>query len=197
MLKEKENVTNNDSDSDDETDNITREDNHIYFHSDITSKTIFKLCGLIRETEEYCHLLAFKLRVPEIPILLHLYSNGGAVLAAYTAIDVIKSSRVPVHSIIEGFTASAGTLLSVVCQKRYMRPHAYMLIHQLSSKMWGKMSELSDGYQNLNQLQTRLRQIYQEHTKMSKKRLNTLLKRDIYLDLATAKEYGLVDEVWS
>lgn len=63
---------------------------------------------------------------------------GGTILAAYTAVDTIKNSRVDIHSIVEGYVASAGTLLSVVCSKRYIQPIGYMLIHQLTSYISGK-----------------------------------------------------------
>ena len=84
---------------------------------------------------------------------------GGTILSAYTAVDIIKSSRIEIHSIVEGYVASAGTLLSVVCKKRYIRPTGYMLIHQLTSCISGKMSELIDGHNNLSQMQNVIRNI--------------------------------------
>ena len=65
------------------------------------------------------------------PIYLHVNSFGGGVFAAFHAVDVIKQSAIPVHTIVEGATASAGTLMSCVGVKRYIRPHATMLIHQV------------------------------------------------------------------
>ena len=81
-------------------------------------------------------------------IYLHISSFGGSVFDALTAIDVITSCKVDVYTIIDGASASAGTLISVVGKKRYIRPNAYMLIHQLSSGCWGKMNELEDDFKN-------------------------------------------------
>jgi ATP-dependent protease ClpP protease subunit len=175
---------------------IYRENNHIYFYSEIDRNSISKLNILIRQAEEYCIVTSLRLRVDDIPIYLHIYSNGGYVHSAFAAIDVIKGCRVPVYSIIEGATASAGTLISVVCKKRFIRPTAYMLIHQLSSECWGKMSEITDEYKNLTNMMTKITNIYTEYSKLTPKKLEKLLKHDLWLDSKKSLKYGLADEVY-
>ena len=198
-LKDKKKQPRNDESEVDEASesNITRENNHIYFYSDIDQASIYTLNVQLREAEEYCYMTAFRLNIDTIPIYLHINSGGGSILDAFAAIDYICNSRVPVHSIIEGSSASAGTLLSVVCEKRYIRPTSYMLIHQLSSSLWGKMCEIEDEVQNLTDLMTRIRKIYMERSKMSKKTMDNLLKRDLWLDAQTSIKHGLVDELWT
>jgi ATP-dependent protease ClpP protease subunit len=182
-------------DGDDET-KIYRENNHIYFYSEISRNNISKLNILIREAEEYCILTSLRLRVDEIPIYLHIYSNGGYIHSAFAAIDVIKSCKTPVYSIIEGATASAGTLISIVCKKRFIRPTAYMLIHQLSSECWGKMSEITDEYKNLSNLMNKITDIYTEYSKLTPKKLEKLLKHDLWLSSNKSIKYGLADELY-
>jgi ATP-dependent Clp protease protease subunit len=131
-----------------------------------------------------------------VPIYLHIYSNGGYIHAAFSTIDVINSSKVPVYSIIEGATASAGTLISIVCKKRYIRPTAYMLIHQLTSEIWGKMDAIIDEYKNLSQLMKRITDIYSEYSSLTTNKLNKLLKHDLWLDAKKSIKYGLVDELY-
>ena len=177
--------------------NISRHDNHIYFHCGITTKTIYQLTTLIREAEEKCYLSAFKLNIPPIPIYLHINSFGGSIFAAFSAIDVITSCRVPVYTIVEGATASAGTLISIMGKKRYIRPTAYMLIHQLSSSCWGKMNEIDDEYKNLQELMDKIKQLYKNNSKIPKKELVELLKHDLWLNTEKCLEYGLVDELWT
>jgi ATP-dependent Clp protease protease subunit len=150
----------------------------------------------IREAEEYCIVTSLRLRIDELPIYLHIYSNGGYIHAAFAAIDVIKSCKVPVYSIIEGATASAGTLISVVCKKRFIRPTSYMLIHQLSSECWGKMSEITDEYKNLTNVMDKITKIYKKYSKLSPKKLEKLLKHDLWLDAKKSIKYGLADELY-
>jgi len=176
---------------------IERDNNHIYFYSEVDRETIFDLIMLIREAEEESVMTSFKLNIDEVPIYLHISSFGGSIFAAFSVIDVIKACRVPVYTIIEGSTASAGTLISVFGKKRYIRPYAYMLIHQLSSGCWGKMSEIEDEYKNLKELMEKIKDIYKENTNIPKKELNELLNHDLWLDSSKCLKYGLVDELWT
>ncbi len=191
-------------DDDDETSSalkpeslISRDKNHVYFHSGVDRQSSYKLYTLIKEAEEYCIVTALKLSIEDIPIYVHINSGGGCIFSAFTVIDVIKGCRVPVHSIIEGSAASAATLISVSCTKRYIRANAYALIHQLSSVCWGKMSEIEDEYTHLTELMTHIKKIYLDNSSLSSKELDKLLKRDLWLNSDTAIKHGLVDEIWT
>jgi ATP-dependent Clp endopeptidase proteolytic subunit ClpP len=176
---------------------IALDNNHIYFHSEVDRDSIFDLCGLITEAEEENVFMAYKMNIDPIPIYLHINSYGGSIFAAFAAIDCINSCKVPVYTIIEGAVASAGTLISVFGKKRFIRPYAYMLIHQLSSSFWGKMSEIDDEHKNLTELTQRILKIYRENTTLPKKELQELLKHDLWLNVEKALKYGLVDEIYN
>jgi len=175
---------------------IERECNHIYFHSEVTRESIFDLTMLIKEAEEECVLSCLKLNIDEIPIYLHINSYGGSIFAGFTAVDVINACKVPIYTIVEGAVASAGTLMSIVGKKRYIRPNAYMLVHQLSSGCWGKMNEIEDEYNNLKDLMERIKDIYKNHTSIPKKELNEILKHDLWFNSDKCLKNGLVDEIW-
>ena len=195
MWKNKHKRDDDDAEPDDPS-SIVRENNVIYFYSEIDRDSIFKLLAFLREAEEFCLLTSYKTRVDNIPIYLHINSYGGCIHSAFSAIDAIKKCRVPVYSVIEGASASAGTLISVVCKKRFIRPNAYMLIHQLSSSVWGKMSEIEDEYKGLAELMERITQIYIDNSKMRKKQLDALLKHDLWLNPEVAIANGLVDALY-
>ena len=195
-------ITNHNDDDDNDgggeiSKKITRENNHIYFYAEVDRQNIFELIELIRKCELDNIVFAHKTCVEDIPIYLHISSYGGLLFDAFTAIDVIQSCRVPVYTIIDGPTASAGTIISVVGSKRFMRPNAYMLIHQLSSGSWGKMSELEDEHQNNTMLMKRIKEIYTDHASIPKKQLAEILKHDLWWDLQKCMDYGLVDEEWT
>ena len=176
---------------------ITKVNNHIYFYSEVTRNSIFALTTLIREVEQDNMALANTLCIDPIPIYLHISSFGGSVFAAFTAIDVILACQVDVITIIDGASASAGTLMSVVGKQRFMRPNAYMLVHQLSAGSWGKMCELEDDFANNKRLMEQIRTIYKEHSNIPKKELNEILKHDLWWDADTCLKYGLVDDLWT
>ncbi len=180
-----------------ESQKISREDNHIYFYSEVNRDSIFELTGLIRKAEHECTSLTHRYSIEpnSIPIYLHISSFGGSVFDAFTAIDIIKSSTVDIHTIIDGATASASTLMSIVGKKRYIRPSSFMLIHQLSSGSWGKMNELEDDYANNKKLINKIKNIYKEYTKIPKKELSEILKHDLWWDSEICIKYGLCDEL--
>ena len=175
---------------------IERDNNHIYFYSEVNRDSIFELSTLIREAEEESILTSHKLSIDKIPIYLHINSFGGCVYSAFAAIDTIEACKVPIHSIIEGATASAGTLISIVAEKRYIQPNAHMLIHQLSTGCWGKMSEIEDHFQNSKDLMEKIKNFYKNHAKIPQKELTKILKHDLWLDSDKCLKYNLVDEIW-
>lgn len=53
-------LSKNDDESDsDESSEIYRENNHIYFYSEVDRKSIQSLIKVIREAEEYCYTTTF------------------------------------------------------------------------------------------------------------------------------------------
>jgi ATP-dependent Clp protease protease subunit len=176
---------------------VYREGNHIYFYAEVDRATVSLLNKLIREAEEFSFMSSLKLRVSTIPIWLHIFSDGGYIHAALAAVDTIQGCGVPVYSVIEGATASAGTIMSIACTKRYIRPSAYMLIHQLSSGCWGKLSEITDEYTGLTDLMAKIRGMYAERTKLTEKKLTWLLKHDLWLNATKSIKYGLADELYA
>lgn len=195
-------IIKNDEGDDDETEEedklrkITREGNHIFFHAEVDRGSVFEMIEYLRKCELDNIMNAHKMCMDEIPIYLHINSFGGCVFDAMTAIDAIQACKVPVYTIIEGSTASAGTLMSVVGTKRFMRPNAYMLIHQLSAGAWGKMSELEDEFENNKILMDKIKTIYKKHASIPKKELSEILKHDLWWDFDKCKSYGLIDDEW-
>lgn len=176
---------------------ITKENNHIYFYSEVNRNSIFQLTSLIKKVEKDCLNVSQNYSVEPPKIYLHISSFGGSVFDALTAIDVITSCKVDVYTIIDGASASAGTLISVVGKKRYIRPNAYMLIHQLSSGCWGKMNELEDDFKNNKNIMKKIKKIYKENTKVPKEQLKDILKHDLWWDSEICLKYSLVDEIWN
>ncbi len=129
------------------------------------------------------------------PINLHINSGGGSVFDVLFAIDEIKNLKVPVHTIVSGMAASAGTVLSCAGTKRFITKNAHMLIHEIRSGFWGKKSEIDEHFENTSQLSKLLIDYYKDHTKMTEDDLKEILKHDYYWDAQKCLEKGLVDEI--
>ncbi len=170
-------------------------DNHIYFYSSVTKKSMFELNKEIRHIGQKMQEIGNKYDISPPPIKLHINSNGGSIFAAMSCVDTIITSPVEVHSIVEGAAASAATLISVVCKKRYIKPHSFMLIHQLSTVFWGKMHEFDDEMKNLDNLMKLIKNIYKEYTSVKEEKLDEILKHDIWWDAKKCKKFNLVDDI--
>lgn len=175
--------------------NVHSIDNHIYFYSSVTKKSMFDLNKEIRYVGQKMQDVGNKYDILPPPIKLHINSNGGSIFAAMSCVDTIITSPVEVHSIVEGAAASAATLISVVCKKRYIKPHSFMLIHQLSTVFWGKMHEFDDEMKNLDNLMKLIKNIYKEHTDVKEEKLDEILKHDLWWDAKKCKKLNLVDEI--
>ena len=169
--------------------------NRIYFYSGVTRPKILKLNKSIYTLNINMLSKAVPLEYEPPPIKVHINSYGGSVFAGLAAVDYIKNSKVPVHSVIDGCAASAATLMSVVAERRFMHKNSCMLVHQLSGMMWGKFEEMKDDMQNSEMLMEKIKSIYKEHTKIPKRELDNLLKHDIWWESEKCLEYGLVDEL--
>jgi len=173
-------------------------DNRIYFYAEVDRETVLTLNKNLRG--KYNDFLVRRQTegTEEVtPIYLHLQSFGGSVFAGLSAMDAILQLRhkVPIHTVVDGCTASAATFVSVVGTKRYINQNAFMLIHQLSSMMWGKYSEIQDEMENMERLMKKIKEIYTTYTKLPENKLDSILEHDLWIDAKQCLKYGLVDEI--
>ena len=125
-------------------------------------------------------------------IVIHIKSEGGDVFAGLSGMDHIKSCWCKVTTVADGLCASAATFLLMGGKYRMMRPSAYILIHQLSSEFWGKYEEMKDELKSCEKFMDIIKTIYKENTKIPKKQLKNMMKRDIYLTFQECMNYGIV-----
>lgn len=177
-------------------DTIDMENNHIYFYTDVDEDSCLTLNRKIRQLEKTLLKYAIEYDCEPPNIYLHIGSYGGCLFSAFSVVDTIKNCRVPVVSIVEGKAASAGTIISMVCHKRFIMENAFMLIHQLSSMSMGKYEALKDDFLNDTKLMELIYKLYHEHTSLTDKQIKACLQRDIWWDSAECIKAGLVDDLW-
>ena len=169
--------------------------NRIYFYSAVTRPKILKLNKFLFNMNVSMLSKTVPLDYDPPPIKLHINSYGGSVFAGLAALDYIKNSIVPVHTIIDGCAASAATLMSCVGAHRQMHRNACMLVHQLSGAMWGKFQEMEDDFENSKMLMEKIKNIYNQHTKIPKREMDKILKHDLWWEAEKCLQYGLIDEI--
>jgi len=189
--------------------NIKRIENTIYFTERITHQTahqlntMLKTCELdilddMKLAEDAAKKTKSKyaiVRVEPRPIRLILSTQGGLIHAAFSVVDTIKSLEVPVHTIVSGYVASAGTLISLAGAKRSITSNSFMMIHEIRSGFWGRYSDARAEYENITKLMEHITTYYVANTKITRERLRDMLRADNDLTAAEALEMGLVDLV--
>ncbi len=176
------------------------EENHIYFRTDVRATSVNKLISIIndknREFDSLHHHELIQSLQPK-PLYLHITSFGGLVFNGLMAVDAIINSRIPVYTIVDGYAASAATIMSVVGKKRYMTANSNLLIHQITSGAQGTYHNLKDAMANNTKIMEDIKRIYYKHTNISdEKKLDEYLSHDLWWGVEECIKHGIVDEVY-
>ena len=174
---------------------ISVHENKIYYYSNVNRESAVELNKKIGEIESRSLTLANTLDIDPPALKILINSGGGSITAGISSMDTMLRCKVPVHTYVDGFAASAATFLSVVGNYRFMSRNSYMLIHQLSSNFWGTYANFEDEKQNLDLMMKTIKDVYKKYTKVPMKKLDEILKHDLLWDAKTCLEYGLIDEV--
>jgi ATP-dependent protease ClpP protease subunit len=175
---------------------IDLDKNHIYFYKDVTQESCLELNRKINDLNKELLKYSIEYDCPSPSIYLHINSTGGDLLSSFGTVDTILDSRVPIISIIEGCCASAASIIAMVCKKRYMTTHSFILIHQLSTSVSGKYQELKEDFENDTKFMEELCKLYKKHTKMTEKKIKQVLQHDLWWTSEMCIENGLVDGIW-
>jgi ATP-dependent protease ClpP protease subunit len=175
--------------------------NHIYFYAIVDSDRCLALMKSIRDVDNQLRNERLSRSLPEdfpyVPIWLHVNSGGGYLFDGLAVADQLKTIKTPIYSLIEGYNASAATLISMACHKRLIMPSAFVLIHQLSSFLYGSYEQLKDDVHMLDMAMAHLVTFYTEHSHLEEEEIRAMLRRESWFNAQEALEKGFVDEIYS
>lgn len=166
----------------------------VTFYSPITIESCLALTTYLKTLDSKSKQL--QLQYGHVfPIRLHIQSNGGMLIPTFYVCDVIKELETPVHVYIDGFVASAASLIAICGDKRFMTKHSFMLIHQLQSQSSGRLNEMKDEISNLDFFNNNAKDIYFENSNISETTLDKLLSDELWIDAQQCLQMGLIDEI--
>ena len=166
----------------------------INFYSPVTTESCMALTNYLKHLDVKSKQLQIQYGAV-FPIKLHIQSGGGMLMPTFYVCDVIKSLDTPVHVYIDGYVASAASLIAVSGSKRYMTQHSFMLIHQLQSQSSGRLNEMKDEIANLDFFMQNAKDIYYRNSNISKEILDKLLLDELWIDADECLHYKLIDEI--
>ena len=130
---------------------------------------------------------------------IHFYINspGGSVSATLAIYDTMQILSCPVGTYCVGLAASGGAVLLAGGHKgkRFILPHAKVMIHQPYGQVGGQISDIEIQADEIIKTRDVLNQILADHSGQSIDQIAKDTDRDFYMNAIEAKEYGVVDEV--
>ena len=136
---------------------------------------------------------------PVVPVIIDSY--GGEVYSLMSMIAAIKSSKVPVATIVEGKAMSCGVILASCGAKglRYISEDATLMIHDVSLGAWGKNSEIQASADETKRLNEKIYKILADNTgktaKWFHKKINKRGRADWFVEPSRAIEIGISDKI--
>ena len=130
---------------------------------------------------------------------IHLYINspGGAVDDTLAIYDTMKyvACDVATYCIGKAMSGGAITLAAGTPGKRFILPHAKVMIHQPYGGVYGQAADVKIQAEEIIKSKNLLNEMLANMTGQSVDRVAEDAERDKYFSATEAKDYGLVDEV--
>ena len=169
--------------------------NELLFYGDVDRENTLEFVEKFKKLEIELLKKVAELVGYEPMIRVHIMSEGGDVYAGLNMMNVLERSRVKVVTIAQGACCSAATFILLGGSERHIGKNAYVLIHQISTEMWGSFNDLKHELKSTDKLMKMLKDMYLSKTKIPESKFKSLMKKDIYLPPAKCLKYGIVSEI--
>lgn len=144
-------------------------------------------------------LLYLESEDPDKDIEIYINSPGGEITGLFAMYDTMNFIKPDVVTLCMGQAASAAAVIlaSGTPGKRYALPNARVLIHQPSGGAGGQAADIEIQAREILRMRQTLDEILAEKTGKSVETIRKDSDRDFILSAQEAKEYGIIDEVFT
>lgn len=142
-------------------------------------------------------LLFLESEDPKKDIHLYINSPGGYIHSGLAIMDAMNHVKPDVSTTCVGIAASMGSVLLSAGKKgkRFILPHAEVMIHQPLGGVEGQASDIEISAKHILKQKELMNKILAKNTGHPLKDIEKDVDRDYYLDAEAAKKYGLVDKI--
>jgi len=175
---------------------------HIYnFDSSVSEGTVKSAVETLEMWSRMC---------PNCDITVKFFSPGGDVISGMAFFDYLMSLRKRGHkvtTIAEGYAASMAGILLQAGDVRQCGAESYILIHEISTAVRGKVGEIEDEMIFIKKISERVLDIFSDRAAearvngtaskaLSKRQFrDRWSRRDWWMTSQEALDYGVIDEV--
>ena len=130
-------------------------------------------------------------------IKFYINSPGGYVTSGFSIYDTMQSIKSPVSTICTGLAASMGSLLlsAGAKGKRFIQPHARVMIHQPSGGARGQASDIEITAQEIIKTKELSAKILAKNCGQKVDKVMKDFNRDHWMGAEESIEYGIVDGI--
>ena len=142
-------------------------------------------------------LLHLESEDPDKDISLYINSPGGEITGLFAIYDTMQFVKPEVSTICIGQAASAAAVILAAGEhgKRFILPHARVLIHQPHGGAQGQAVDIQIQAKEITRMRETLDEILAHHSGQTVEKVAKDTDRDFIMGANEAKEYGIVDEV--
>ncbi|MGZ6954117.1 MAG: ATP-dependent Clp protease proteolytic subunit [Acidimicrobiia bacterium] len=142
-------------------------------------------------------LLHLESEDPDKDISLYINSPGGEITGLFAIYDTMQFVKPDISTICIGQAASAAAVILSAGEhgKRFILPHARVLIHQPHGGAQGQAVDIQIQAKEITRMRETLDEILAHHCGQTVEKVAADTDRDFIMGANEAKEYGIVDEV--
>lgn len=144
-------------------------------------------------------LLFLQSEEPKKDIDMYINSPGGSVTAGLAIYDTMQILSCGIKTYCVGQATSMGAVLlgAGTPGKRYALENARIMIHQPWGGAEGTAADIDIQAKEIIRLRATVNGILSKHTGQSLKKIAADTERDFFMSASEAKEYGIVDSVFT
>ena len=144
-------------------------------------------------------LLFLEAEDPDKDIHLYINSPGGSITSGMAIYDTMQYIKPDVSTICIGMAASIGAFLFAAGAngKRLALPNSEIMIHQPLGGAQGQATDIEIHAKRILKIKETLNEILSERTGQPLEKIKMDTERDNFMSALEAKEYGLIDEVFT
>ena len=144
-------------------------------------------------------LLFLEAEDPEKDITMYINSPGGVITAGMAIYDTMNYIKPDIQTVCIGQAASMGALLLTAGTKgkRYALENSRIMIHQPLGGARGQATDIAIQAKEILRMKEAMAQIMSRQTGQTVEKIMDDTERDNFMSAEEAKEYGLIDKVFS
>lgn len=128
-------------------------------------------------------------------LTIFINSDGGSLIAGTEIYSILHAYRGRKTAHIQSRAASAATVAMMACERILAEPVSLICVHNPYTYASGDADEMRHTAEELDNIKRSIVNAYEPRIKVPRAEIEELMNKNLWLDAAAAKGYGLVDEI--